>query len=89
MAQQPEEVEGFEVPIRRALTEKLFWCSVPRELFLLNALSAAFIIMILHFMYYIPIPIIVHFIFVYLAKKDPFIFDIFLRYQETQKQYWS
>lgn len=84
-----QQVEGFEVPIRRALTEKLFWCGVPRELFLLNALSAAFIVMILHFLYYLPIPIIAHFIFVYLTKKDPFIFDIFTRYQKTSKYYWS
>ena len=84
-----KDVEGYEIPIYRALTEKLFWCNVPRELFLLNLLSCVCIVFIFHFFYYIPLAIICHFVFVYLAKNDPFIFDVFNRYRRTEKYYWS
>lgn len=86
---EEQQVPGFEIPLNRALTEKMLWCGVPRELFLLNILSAVFIVAILHFFSWIPVAIIGHFVFFILAKDDPFVFDIFIRYQSTKKYYWS
>jgi len=84
-----DQIEGFKVPVRRALTEVVFWGGVPREALVFNVLFTVLVVAIFHFWYVIPLSIAAHFLFIFLGKNDPMFFHVFMRYQRTREYYWS
>jgi type IV secretory pathway TrbD component len=83
-----KEVKGFEIPIHRSLTEPILMAGVPRTIALLNGTLAAILLLGLHSWYGLPVCIILHFVAVYAAKKDPLFFDVFKR-QMNHKSYYD
>lgn len=82
------EVEGYEVPIHRSLTEQILIGGVPRQIAFLNGTLGAAMIFGLHSWMSVPVCIIVHIIAFYMTKRDPQFFDCFKRHIQ-QKSYYS
>lgn len=80
--------DGFEVPIHRSLTEPILYGGVPRDVMILNVTLAGATIVGAHLWYAAPIFLFVHFLAVYLSKKDAQFFDIFLN-QIQRKPYYD
>lgn len=83
-----ERVEGYEVPIHRALTVKILIAGVPREIAILNGTFAAIFLLYLHTYYALPFNFLLHVVSIYATKKDPQWFDCFRRYV-NRKNYYS
>lgn len=79
-------IEGYEVPLHKALTEVILLGGVPRTLAFLLWTTASAIGFGLHQVWVIPVAVVVHIIFSLLAKRDPFFFEVFIRALKTPKQ---
>lgn len=65
-------IEGYEVPLHKALTEVILLGGVPRTLAFLLWTTASAIGFGLHQVWVIPVAVVAHMIFSLLAKRDPF-----------------
>ena len=83
-----EEVEGFSIPIRKSLTEKILFGGVPREIAILNATLAAVFALGLRAFYLLVINLIIHYICRLRSKRDPQFFECFVRHFK-QKEFYS
>lgn len=79
---------GVELPLYRALTEQLLVAGAPRSMIVLNFCIATVFIMALHFLWIIPLNIIIHCGAAYVSKSDDQFFDAFRRYI-NKKHYYS
>lgn len=79
-------IEGYEVPLHKALTEVILLGGVPRTLAFLLWTTASAIGFGLHQVWVIPVAVVAHMIFSLLAKRDPFFFEVFIRALKTPKQ---
>lgn len=61
---------------------------VPRQFFMLNGTLGAAIVLGMQFFYAIPVFVIIHFIAVMMAKRDPYFFQVLLRHMR-QKNYYD
>jgi len=81
-------VEGFEIPIHRSLTQIILLGGVPREIAIVNGTLTAALVLGLHSFMGLPVGLIIHFLCVALAKRDPQFFETFRR-QVKQKRFYS
>jgi type IV secretion system protein VirB3 len=81
-------MDGFEVPINNSLTQPILIGGVPREIAILNGTLASALVLGLHSPVGIPIGLILHFLTVAMAQKDPQFFETFRR-QVKQKRYYG
>jgi type IV secretory pathway TrbD component len=72
-------MEGFNVPIRRSLTQPVLVGGAPREFAILNFTFGAAIVLGLHSLLAIPLFVFIHVWAVYLAKGDPYFLETFKR----------
>ncbi|ANT65596.1 MULTISPECIES: VirB3 family type IV secretion system protein [Prosthecochloris] len=79
-------IEGYEVPLHKALTEVILLAGVPRTLAFLLWTTASAIGFGLHQIWVVPVAAVAHIIFSLLAKRDPFFFEVFIRALKTPKQ---
>lgn len=86
---EQEKFNGFQVPIRRALAERILIAGTSREIVILNVLSGILVIMFLHIWYFIFVNLIFHGIAVILTKKDPLFYEVFLKSRKHKSFYWS
>src|ERR1017187_8821250 len=63
--------EGFEVPIHRSLTEPLLFAGLPPTFALLLWTLGMAVILGLYQLWFIPIQLGLHLLFVHLTKNDP------------------
>lgn len=82
-------MDGYTAPLKRALTEKLTWGGVPRNLFLLNVLVCVFAVVILKTWTILLLGFICHFFLKFFTQKDPEFFGIFIQYLRTKDYYRS
>lgn len=82
------EIEGFEIPIHRSLTEEMLLAGCPRAIVILNGSVFVMLVLILQIWYTIPFNIILHIAAVMVTKKDPQFFECFKRYIH-KKNYYS
>lgn len=78
----------YEITLHRSLTQPIMMAGVPREIFILNCTLASVIFLGLHSFFGLPLGLLIHFIAVSLAKKDPLFFEVFRR-QLRQKRYYD
>ena len=81
-------MNGYEIPIHRALTEQILLGGVHRAVAILNGTIAAAFGIGLHSFYIIPFCLFVHIAAVIMTKRDPQFFDCFRRHIK-QKGYYS
>ena len=75
-----DEVKGWEIPIHGSLTKPILMGGAPRKFSIFFGTISAAIVIGFHFILYIPVAIIIHFLGVYAAKRDPEFFDILINH---------
>lgn len=80
-------MDGYEVPIHRALTEVIMIAGVPRAVALLNGTLAAALGLGMKSWYAIPLCLFIHVICVFATKRDAQFFDCFRRHLRQKKYY--
>jgi type IV secretory pathway TrbD component len=78
--------EGFEVPIHRSLTEPLLVAGLPRGFAILLWTPGIVVILGLYQLWFLPLQITLHLIFVYLTKREPQFFEVFKRALRAQRR---
>jgi type IV secretion system protein TrbD len=82
------DMEGFEVPVHRALTQPILIGGAPRELAILNGTITAALVLGLQSILALPIGIVLHVLAVAAAKNDPYFLAVFKRHL-AQKAYYE
>ncbi len=83
MAQLPE---GFEVPIHRSLTEPILIGGLPRNFAILLWTPGMVVVLGLYQLWFLPIQIALHLVFVYLTKREPHFVEVFKRALRAQRR---
>ena len=78
--------EGFEVPIHRSLTEPILVAGLPRGFAFLLWTPGMVIILGLYQIWFLPVQIALHLLFVALTKREPYFFDVLLRALRAQRR---
>lgn len=89
MDELDEELEGFKVPICRALTTDITVLGVPREMFILNVTFGVILLMGLGLWYLLFVSFAMHFVLQSISKNDPKVFNIYMKRYSKQKQYYG
>lgn len=84
---EEREVDGFEVPLHKSLTEPILMGGCPRSVAFLNATLAAAMGLGMHKFHLLIINVLLHFVFVAVTKRDPQFFDVFRRHINLKKYY--
>lgn len=78
--------EGFDAPVHRSLTEVILLGGLPRTVGLLLWTTAAAVGFGLQQIWVLPFAIVAHIGLVFVTKKDPFFFDVFVQAIKAPKQ---
>lgn len=79
--------EWFDIPLYRALSEKILLLGVPKPVIALNACVAFLFVVNFGFFYIIILSLIVHFGCIYAAKSDDQFFDALKAYINKKNYY--
>lgn len=82
-------MNGFEVPIHKALTNKIMIAGIPREIALLNGTLTAALVLGAHSLWGIPIGFVIHFIARNMAKHDEQFFEVYRRHMRFKSFYFE
>ncbi|HVV49361.1 MAG TPA: VirB3 family type IV secretion system protein [Polyangia bacterium] len=82
----PQLPEGFEVPIHRSLTEPILIGGLPRNFAILLWTPGMVVILGLYQLWFLPIQLAVHLVFVFLTRRDPDFFEVFKRALRAQRR---
>lgn len=78
MAMQPDQIEGYEVPLHLSLTQPILMMGVPRTFAIINSTLTMVVGMGLKLWWLgFPVGILIHLAAVVMTKRDPLWFDIF------------
>lgn len=80
-------MKGFEVPIHRSLTEPILLMGVPRKIAILNGTFAATFILAFRAWWTIPVFLLFHAVAVFMAKRDPLFFEVFMCHLRQRSYY--
>lgn len=80
-------MDGYELPVFRALTEKMLIFGIPRNLAILNATLGIAFVLVLSNIYMIFINLFIHVACVQATKKDPEFFDCLQRHVAKEDYY--
>jgi type IV secretion system protein VirB3 len=78
--------DGFEIPIHRSLTDPILIAGLPRQLAILLWTPGMVVILGLYQLWFLPIQLVLHLLFVYLTKRDPHFFEVFSRALRAQRR---
>ena len=78
---------SYRIKLHNSLVTPILLAGAPRQFAILNSTIFVALIIGLHAYYLIPIGSITHLIAVWLAKQDPYFFDILLRQIHLKKHY--
>lgn len=82
------EVQGYEVPIHRALTQPIYWMGVPRGLLFLEVIGALLGGLIFKTFMVVVIAFFAHMLFRYLGTQDPDFLGVFFRASKHKLYYY-
>ena len=80
-------IEGFQVPIHRALTQPILIGGAPREFAILNATAGATFLFGFHSLLGVPLVLILQTVAVILTKQDPLFLETFRRHLNHRPYY--
>jgi type IV secretion system protein TrbD len=78
--------EGFEVPIHRSLTEPILIGGLPRNFAILLWTPGMVVILGLYQLWFLPIQLALHLVFVCLTRRDADFFEVFKRALRAQRR---
>lgn len=80
--------EGYSIPFHRSLTQPILWMGIPRNVFLSNIFFAIFGGILFKSWTIVFIAIAAHFVFKFLAAKDPQFHEVFFRSKNHKLYYY-
>ena len=80
-------IEGFEVPVHRALTQPVLLGGAPREFAIFNITIGAVFLFSIGSPLGIPLVLLLHTGAVLLAKRDPYFLEVFKRHIHKKAYY--
>ena len=80
-------IEGYQIPIHRALTQPILIGGAPREFAILNATIGAALLFGLHSLLGVPLVAVLHVAAAMLTKQDPLFLDTFKRHLNQKPFY--
>lgn len=86
---QDEDVEGFVIPVHRALTAPLLLGGVPRGMAILNGTFTAMLGLGMHYLWAFPVGVGIHLLAALAAKYDPQYFEVLQRHLAKKSYYYS
>jgi len=78
---------GYRIKLHTSLVTPIMLAGVPRRFAILNGTLCAAMVLGLHSLYMLPVCFIIHMVAYFLAKKDPYFFDVILRHIRQKKYY--
>jgi type IV secretory pathway TrbD component len=78
--------EGFEVPIHRSLTEPILVAGLPRGFAILLWTPGMVVILGLYQVWFLPVQLALHLLFVALTRHEPHFFEVFKRALRAQRR---
>jgi len=78
---------GYRIRLHNALVMPILLGGVPRRFAILNGTLCAALVLGLHAFYILPVGILIHIAAVFMAKHDPYFFDVVLRHIRKKKFY--
>lgn len=78
---------GYRIRLHNALVMPIMLAGVPRRFAILNGTLCAALVLGLHAFYLLPVGIIIHIVAVFMAKQDPYFFDVIMRHIRKKKFY--
>ena len=78
---------GYRIKLHNALVTPIMLGGVPRSFAILNGTICAAFVLGLQAVYMLPIFIIIHIAAMFMAKRDPYFFDVVLRHIKKKKYY--
>lgn len=78
---------GYRIKLHTSLVMPIMMAGAPRRFAILNGTLCAAVVLGLRAYYALPLFIILHFVAVVLAKRDPYFFDVLLRSLRKKKYY--
>ncbi len=80
-------VPGYRISLHNSLTSPIMLGGAPRQFSILNWTVCAALVLGLHAVYLLPLFLVLHFVAVYFAKKDPQFFEVLLRHLKQRRFY--
>lgn len=80
-------MDGFNVPIRRSLTQPILIGGAPREFAILNATIGTVLVLSFHSLFGLPLCIGIHYLAVMLTKEDSQFLETFKRHIHHKPYY--
>lgn len=81
------EAINVRVRLHQALVMPILFAGAPRRFAILNGTIGGALVLGMHFFYLLPLFVILHFVAVVLAKRDPYFFDVILRHLHKKPYY--
>ena len=82
----PSLPDRFEVPIHRSLTEPILLAGLPRSFAFVLWTLATVVVIGLYQLWYIPVHVGLHLLFVFLTKREPRFFEVAKRALGAQRR---
>ena len=80
-------VSWYHLPFYRSLTVYILFLGVPRNVLIINAVTAFMFVMYFHFFYILIFNVIVHGLAIYLVRDDKQFFDCLSTYMQKDSYY--
>jgi type IV secretion system protein VirB3 len=80
-------IVGFRIKLHNSLTTPIMMGGVPRQFAILNWTLCGALVLGLRAVYLLPLFVLLHMGAVFLAKKDPYFFEVGLRHLRQKKFY--
>ena len=81
------DTDGYRIPIHHALTTPILLGGAPRTFAILNGTLCATLTLGLHSFLALPICALLHIGAVFLAKRDPYFFQVIVRHLKKKPYY--
>ena len=78
---------GYRIRLHNALIMPILLGGAPRQFAIINGTLCAAFVLGLRVIYMLPICIVLHIAAVFLAKKDPYFFEVMLRHIRQKRYY--
>jgi type IV secretion system protein TrbD len=82
-----QQTPGFRIRLHTSMVTPILLGGVPRQFAILNWTLCAALVLGLRAIYLLPIFIVLHFLAVWVARKDPYFFEVMLRHLRQKKFY--
>ena len=85
--EEEKKAIGYQLPLYRALTEQDLLLGAPKSVIVVNGVILSIFLISFHFVWILPLNLLIHFGAIYLSQYDEQFFDCLLRYFKAKDYY--